>query len=140
MMPIPSRPSIWILWDGECAFCRRWVEWVETRDRSSSLRAVPYQHAGCDGSPPLTPELYRRCRRAVHVMMPDGTTIGGGAAVACILGQIGFPRLGRFLSWRPILPLTEFCYRLVARNRRFLSRWPFPRSTRQERDSGTVRP
>jgi len=122
--PIPNEPA-WILWDGQCAFCGRWIEWVRLHDRNGRFRAVPFQEAP---SPPMTSELYERCRRAVQVLANDGAIISGGAAVAFILEQVGHPRLGQFLSWRPIAPLTEWGYRLVAGNRGLLSRL-LPRRT-----------
>jgi predicted DCC family thiol-disulfide oxidoreductase YuxK len=116
--PIHNEPT-WILWDGQCAFCQRWIEWVRSHDRNGRFRAVPFQEVP---SPPMTPELYQRCRRAVQVLTPDGTIRGGGEAVAFILRHVGYARLGRLLSWRPIAPLTECGYRVVARNRGLLGR------------------
>ena len=44
----------WIVWDGECGYCRRWVRWALDRDRRGLFQAIPYQDVP---SPPMTAEL-----------------------------------------------------------------------------------
>ena len=112
----------WLLWDGNCGFCRRSVEWVKARDRKGIFHAFPYQAAP---SPPMTPELYERSRRAVQVVAPDGRTLEAGMAAAFILGKLGYRRFSKFMTWGPIVPITEWGYRRVANNRGWLGQLLF---------------
>ena len=116
----------WLIWDGECGFCRRCMEWVRARDHAGIFRPLPYQEAP---SPPMTPALYERARRAVLVIKPDSSVIEAGRAAAFVLGELGWKRLGRFMQWRPIVPLTEWGYRRVANNRGWLGRVLFGKAS-----------
>jgi predicted DCC family thiol-disulfide oxidoreductase YuxK len=109
----------WIVWDGDCGFCRRAVGWVRARDRDRLFEATPYQ--SCP-SPPMTPALRAACRSAVHVRTTDGAWLRGGRACLFILARIGWPRLARIASVPPLVWLVELGYRVVAGNRPFFSR------------------
>lgn len=86
------------------------------RDR---LRPVPYQEAP---SPPMNPGLYAACAHAVHVVSAEGQVLSAGGAVIYVLDVLGFARLARVLNSRPIRPLIELGYHLVARNRHLIAR------------------
>lgn len=114
-----------LLWDGECAFCRRWIErWQGiTGDR---VDYAPYQEAaGC------FPEISRaEFKRAVQLIEPDGTVSSGAAAVAGALARVPrFSWIAR-LYWRlpGLAPVADLAYRMVARHRRLLSRLTPPAS------------
>jgi predicted DCC family thiol-disulfide oxidoreductase YuxK len=109
----------WIVWDGECGFCRRAVEWALARDRRHDFAAIPYQEVP---EPPMTPELRSACRRAVHVRTREGTWLRGGRACLFVLERIGFPRLARVTAYPPLVWAVELGYRIVAGNRQFFSR------------------
>ncbi|MCS6777677.1 MAG: DCC1-like thiol-disulfide oxidoreductase family protein [Chloroherpetonaceae bacterium] len=99
-----------ILWDGECALCRRAVAWVRRRDVHGQFRAVAYQEVpGGDDAD------------AVRVIGPDGV-VQGGRAVLLILERLGWEWLARALGRRPWIGCVEWGYRLVARHRRVVSR------------------
>jgi len=119
-----TRGAALLLWDGDCAFCRRSVEWVRRRDTRRELEVVPYQQAP---APPMTPELARACARAVHVVTPEGEVLRAGRASLYVLGRIGHPGLARILSLPPLVWAVELGYWLVARNRQFFSRLMFRR-------------
>lgn len=110
----------WVFWDGECGFCRRSVSWAVRHDRTGTLRAVPYQRAP---SPPMTPRLRRACRRAVHVITPDGTVLRAGRAALYLIGRSGWPLAARILALPPLVWLVEIGYRVVAENRAFFGRF-----------------
>lgn len=119
--PTPDgRP--WVLWDGDCGFCRRSVRWLERQDREDLLRTMPYQVAP---SPPMNPELYAACDRAVHLILPDGTVMRAGRAALCMLEMVGWGRFARLLAWPPFIWFIELGYRVVADNRQFFSRIMF---------------
>src|SRR2546423_624064 len=108
----------WILWDGECGFCRRASEWVRQKDRRGVFRVTPYQEAP---TPPMTPDLAAACERAVHVIKADGTVLRAGRASLFILEQIGWGGLARVLTYPPFIWMVEAIYRIVAKNRPFFS-------------------
>ena len=109
----------WIVWDGDCGFCRRWVDWALAHDRRGVFEAVPYQDVP---SPPMTPELRDACRAAVHVRTADGEWLRGGRAGLFILERIGWPTLAQVARRPPLVWLVEGAYGVIARNRRLLSR------------------
>ena len=109
----------WIVWDGECGFCRRAVDWALARDRGRCFEAVAYQAVS---SPPMTPELRAACRIAVHVHTTDGRWLRGGRACLFVLERIGWPRLARLAATPPLVWLVELGYRVVAANRPVFSR------------------
>ncbi len=112
----------WLLWDGECEFCGRVVQWIQRKDAAGRLRAVPYQRAP---RPPMTDQLAERCRRAVQVYTPRGEILSAGRASLCVLELIGHRRLARVAARPPLIWLVELGYWVVARNRRFFSRLLF---------------
>ena len=112
----------WILWDGDCGFCRRSVGWIMRRDKKHRLRAVAYQDAP---SPPMTPQLREACQSAVHVVTTNGKTLRAGCAFLFILQQIGHRRLARTLEQKPFIWFVEIGYFIVARNRQFFSKFFF---------------
>jgi len=113
-----------LLWDGDCGFCRRSVQWAERRDTGHSFQAVPYQQAP---SPPMTPELRAACSRAVHVVTAEGTVLRAGRACLWVLERTGHRPLARALSLPPLVWAVELGYWLVARNRELASRVLFRR-------------
>lgn len=112
-----SESGRWILvFDGECGFCRRSVEWIRDRDRDGRIEPVPFQ------SDRVGPE-FRGVRRqafehAMHLFSPEGRGWSGARAGEQILRLL--PR------WRWVAPLfgipgvrglAERVYRIVADHR-----------------------
>lgn len=117
----PARRHL-VLWDGDCAFCGRCVEWSRARDTQGRLDFARYQEV--DG-PPMTPALKAACARAVHVVTSDGRTLRGGRAVLFVLEELGWRTTGRVLALPPFVWLVELAYWIVARNRHFFGRFLF---------------
>ncbi|MEE9274876.1 MAG: DCC1-like thiol-disulfide oxidoreductase family protein [bacterium] len=121
-----DQPAL-LLWDGACGFCRRCADWVERRSgmhprpplQGRHFVASPFQEAP---SPPMTDALRLRCARAVHLILPDGTTLSAGRACLGVLSLLGWPRTARLLSLPPLVWIVEALYRLVAMNRGWLGR------------------
>lgn len=120
-----EKGTCWLIWDGDCGFCRRSMEWVAARDRTGMFHIVPYQEAP---SPPMTETLRGRAKQAVQVITPNGTVLAAGRAAAYILEQLGKKRTARLMMWGPFRPLTEWGYRRVANNRDFFSKFMFRKS------------
>ena len=117
-----GKPASWLLWDGNCDFCRRAAGWVERRDRGRRFRVAPYQEAP---SPPMTPALREACQRAVHVIRADGRVLAGGRAWIFVLHRLGWRRTARVLARWPLRSLVELGYRVVAANRPLFGRFLF---------------
>jgi predicted DCC family thiol-disulfide oxidoreductase YuxK len=73
----------------------------------------------------MTPELYRACSEAIHVIDQEGSIRRGGRAMLFILEQEGWGPIARFFSLPPLIWLVEMGYRLVAANRLLFSRFFF---------------
>jgi len=108
----PSKPLV--VFDGDCNFCRRWVErWREmTR---GAVDYAPFQEAAA-----RFPEIPREnFAQALHFIEKDGTVYRGAEAVFRSLGRV---RGGRVLVWcydhlPGFAPITEAAYGAIARNR-----------------------
>jgi lipase maturation factor 1 len=113
----PAKPLL--VFDGDCRFCRRWVErWrAKTGDR---VDYRPFQEIidipelqQADGSWAAIPR--ESFAESVHLIEPDGTVYIGAEAVFRSLG---------WQQWYclPGVPsVSEWAYRLVARNRQVFS-------------------
>ncbi len=120
--PRPLAGQYWLLWDGQCGFCRRAVDWALKRDRVGLLVALPYQQAT---GPPMDEDLAAACSRAVHLRHPDGRLERAGRACLTVLEVVGYRRTARWLRLPPLVWAVELGYWLVARNRMLFSRWVF---------------
>jgi prepilin-type processing-associated H-X9-DG protein len=78
-------------------------------------------------APPMTPELYRQCQQAMHVLFADGHWLRAGRASLYILHTLGYRRTTALLGRWPWICLVEVGYRFVARHRAFFARWLFTR-------------
>ncbi len=89
----PAEPD-WVLWDGDCGFCRRSVEWIARHDDAGRFRLVPYQDAP---APPMTPALRAAAPHAVHVVTADGRVLRAGRAFLHVLDRLGWHATARLL-------------------------------------------
>ncbi|MEY2585899.1 MAG: hypothetical protein QOD80_1925 [Verrucomicrobiota bacterium] len=112
----PAKPLV--IFDGDCHFCRRWIErWREmTR---GTVEYAPFQEAA-DRFPEIPPEAFAE---ALHFIEKDGRVHRGAAAV---FHSLGANWAGRRLIWGyervpGFAGATEMFYRLIARNRQLAS-------------------
>jgi predicted DCC family thiol-disulfide oxidoreductase YuxK len=124
-MGVTTMEKSWLLWDGDCGFCRRSANWVKRRDGGARFEVIAYQKAP---GPPMTPELAQACDRAVHLVDADGQTFRAGRAVLEVLIRMGWNWV-RVFKWPPFIWAIEIGYWVVARNRRFFSRFMFRNET-----------
>ncbi len=108
-----------VLWDGECGFCRRSVEWLAANDKRGALEFKPYQ------SVELAPSLREACKSAVHVIKADGTVIKAGRAMMFCGTFTRFSGWARIALWPVFMPFIELGYKFVARNRMLVSKFLF---------------
>jgi len=124
MLPAPHRtvsdapPKPLLIFDGNCHFCRRWIE----RWRELTTGAVEYAPSKevAGRFPEIPAEAFDR---SVQYVETDGTVYSGAEAVFRSLGQ---KRGRKWMTWSyEHLPgfaaLTETAYRLVARHRQTAS-------------------
>jgi predicted DCC family thiol-disulfide oxidoreductase YuxK len=93
-------------YDDDCGLCTRAVAWLSSH--SAGVTFVPLDEQ----------------RAAVVLQFDDGTETTGVQAVAAVLrtGTGMWPRVGRFMQYVPVRQICELAYRIVARNRRRISR------------------
>jgi predicted DCC family thiol-disulfide oxidoreductase YuxK len=114
----------YLLYDGDCDFCREWADWLTLHDTERRFRICPWQVVS---GPPMTPLLQVQARRAVQIVTKDGRHLSGGRAVLFALCEIGWhPLLVRVLEHRPFVWAVDLGYRIIAANRPRFS-WLVPR-------------
>jgi predicted DCC family thiol-disulfide oxidoreductase YuxK len=107
-----TRPVL--IYDGDCAFCTKCVEFM---DKHIPFKPVvdAWQLADLD-SLGLTPA---ECERALQWVEPNGQKRAGAAAVGMLLVRSGLP--WSILGWPCLIPplswVAEGAYRLIAANR-----------------------
>jgi lipase maturation factor 1 len=111
-------PKALIIWDGNCHFCRRWIErWREiTRD------AVDYATSQESAArfPEIPPEQFER---SVIYIETDGSVYSGADAV---FRSLRCRSSKNWLAWSynhvpGFAPVSERLYKIIASNRRFAS-------------------
>jgi len=110
----PARP--WVIFDGDCGFCRFWVErWRSRLGKSAEFR--PYQDEA-SRFPEIPVESFRR---AVHLVLPDGSVYAGAEAVfrALALRPRGSAGLAAYRSLTGFALVTEALYAWIAAHRNF---------------------
>jgi predicted DCC family thiol-disulfide oxidoreductase YuxK len=113
-----SRPIL--VYDGECGFCRHWVDRMRRWDRRHVLAVIPFQDQARVAALGLPlPAL----AAAMHLVLPDGRVFAGADAVAELLRLLEGKR---WLAWPfrlpGVLPLARRVYAAIARRRHCLVR------------------
>jgi lipase maturation factor 1 len=113
----PDRP--FVLYDGECRFCRRWAErWQQRWGQRLTFGSSQFARARFPEIPVKT------CAEAMQLVEPDGA-VYAGAGAALRARAHGRGRRGFWLWCHESVPgaagLLGFAYRIVARNRRIFS-------------------
>lgn len=114
-------PSFTLLFDSECPFCKREVDWLKRRDRRQQLATVDIAAPGFDPARyGLTAE---RVHARLHGVAADGTVVEGMAAVRASWSAVGLGWVMAPTGW-PILRFAfDLGYRVFARYRVPLGRW-----------------
>src|SRR5215471_8802512 len=112
----PSKPLL--VWDGECHFCRRWIE----RWREITGDKVEYDTSQnvADRFPEVTREQFQR---SVVLIESDGSVFTGAEAV---FRSLRYRSSKKWLAWSyyhipGFAPITEAFYKFTATNRRLAS-------------------
>lgn len=125
-MPIAAHPQRWLLFDGDCGFCRRWCDWAIRRGAEQTVTFQP-----CQEAVELRAKAgvhHEQClRSAVYIEATSAGDIArvrtGAAAINSVLSNLPGSRnlFWRWLTCLYAVPglqqLEEFGYRFIARNR-----------------------
>jgi predicted DCC family thiol-disulfide oxidoreductase YuxK len=113
---LPAKPLL--IWDGECHFCRRWIE----RWREITGDKVDYETSQnvTDRFPEIPREQFQR---SVVLIEPDGAVFTGAEAVFRSLRCRSSKRwlASSYYHIPGFAPITEAFYKFTASNRRFAS-------------------
>jgi len=105
--------SVKLLYDGQCPFCRREVDWLRHRDRDGSLVVEDISALGFD------PQRYGLTRDEVnarlHAIRSDGTVVRGLEAVRAAYRAVGLAWAVAPLGLPGVHWLAERGYELFAR-------------------------
>src|ERR1700726_4222207 len=112
----PPKPLL--IWDGECHFCRRWVE----RWRHLTGDAVEYETSQ-NAAARFTEISAERFQESVVCINPDGEVFFGAEAV---YQTLSCRRSRAWLAWSHanvpgFAAISEGTYRIIARNRKAFS-------------------
>jgi lipase maturation factor 1 len=116
----PAKPLL--VFDGECAFCLRWIRRCQRRT-GDHVEYLAFQDPQVATRFPEIPKPLFAA--AVQLIRPDGTVCGGAEAV---FQTLAFSRWRPLLKWYRRSPrfarLAERSYGFVARHRAFFSWLP----------------
>lgn len=109
-----TRPVV--LYDGDCTFCRRWIERLRRWDRAGRIDTLPSsERHELAGIPPIDDASLDR---AMHLVGPDGSVYAGGRAVAEVARYLPMGHLVYGVLRLPgISGLLDAGYRAVAARR-----------------------
>jgi len=109
-----------LLYDGQCPFCRREVEWLKRRDSQGRLAAEDIT------DPAFRAEDYglsqEEVMRVMHGILPDGRILRRVEAIQEAYRTVGLCWLVAPLSWPILDRIADIAYGLFARNRVALGR------------------
>lgn len=116
----------YILWDGDCGFCRRCSQ-IMAHWNTTGFVFTPYQSFS-EKELKKVGLSYRQCERELQVITRTGRSFGGAFAIDYFLWRQ--PRLRPLVLlcclFPPIFLLQVLAYKVVAENRLLFSKLLFP--------------
>jgi len=107
----PEAPTL--IYDSDCAFCRRWVARAQRLDARSVVRTLPLQH---EAASRVSGQPVTRLRQAVHFVRGDGEVFAGAAAVRELSQHLRGGWVVRAVAALPgVMPVAERAYERIAR-------------------------
>ncbi len=117
-MNASSQPVL--IYDGECAFCQRAVQWVQARDTGGAIEYLPCQD-------PSRPERFphistEQCLESMQFIAVTGETHSAERAFPHLLAYLpGWRWMGKLFRIPGVQALARPAYALIARNRYAIS-------------------
>jgi predicted DCC family thiol-disulfide oxidoreductase YuxK len=114
------KPEGWVLYDGACGFCSRWVPFWENTLEKRGFRIAPLQSN-------WVAEKLKSSREELvtdlRLLLADGAQLRGAEVYRYLLRRIGWAMPLYLLSILPVFrTLFDLGYRLFADNRFWISR------------------
>ena len=104
-----------LLYDGQCPFCRREVDWLRRRDRAGRLAFEDIAAVGHDPAQyGLTTE---EVQSVLHAVSPNGRVLRRVEAIRAAYRAIGLGWLVAPTGWPGLRWICDRLYGLFARNR-----------------------
>ncbi len=109
-----------LIWDGNCKFCQKCIDWLISRGGDEKLFLVPFQQIPY---PPMNGEFEKECIQSIQFLKSTHEIFTGGDAFIEILFAVGYNKIARIMT-KPILKnIINNLYFFMAKNRIFLSRF-----------------
>ncbi|MGE0480565.1 MAG: thiol-disulfide oxidoreductase DCC family protein [Phycisphaerae bacterium] len=112
------RPAV-VLYDAECAFCRRRVEWIRARAAAGAFEYLPIGSTEADARYPALRDLPIDAGMRV-VVSEHGCAVGLDAVVEVLARLPQWRLLAAMLRLPGLHTVFGWLYRLIARHRRLL--------------------
>jgi len=103
-----------VLFDGDCAYCNGWVNWIRKRDKAGRFRFAPLSSP--EGNDIRSAHAIPESVDSIVLVQGDGAHTRSDAAWRVLKGLPGLGLMGTLLRLVP-RPLRNWGYDLVARNR-----------------------
>lgn len=105
-----------VIYDHDCEFCRRSVEWLKKKDKKSVLDFVPCQSERREKE--FSQVSQDQCLSAIQVVLPDQRVLSGFDGIIYIMKFLsGLKLLGFLLNFLGIKILGRLAYYFIAKNR-----------------------
>jgi predicted DCC family thiol-disulfide oxidoreductase YuxK len=112
--PGSASERLLVLYDADCGICSHTARWLQRLDSGRRLLVLPLQSPPAWADAPPTERLMTE----IHVRDRDGRWFAGGGAALRILRELPITRpVGWVWSFRPLRPIVDAGYRLVADHR-----------------------
>jgi predicted DCC family thiol-disulfide oxidoreductase YuxK len=115
-----SRYKLKLLYDGDCPFCRRDVQWLLQQDRGGMLAAEDIVAIGFNAARYGLTQA--QVMGALHAVLPDGRIVRGMEAIRQAYQTVGLGWLVAPTRLPIVRPVADMLYRLFAANRVRLGR------------------
>ncbi|HEY5653353.1 MAG TPA: DUF393 domain-containing protein [Pontiella sp.] len=115
-----SSEQLLILFDGDCPICQRKIHFLKCRDKQHRLSFSDIRSASF--LPPEDISLLQM-EAQIYAIAPNGKILSGMEVIRAAHQQIGVGWLSAFTGWPILRPIFDFLYRLMAQNRRTISRF-----------------
>ena len=113
--PDKQIPTVTLLYDHACPFCRREALWLKRRDRNDALVLQDISSNEFDASRyGLTQEIVDG---TIHALLPDGRVVTGMEVFRQIYAAVGLGWVMAPTGWPLLRPIFDAAYRLFARYR-----------------------
>lgn len=108
-----------VFFDGDCPLCRREIDFLRRRDRQGQIAFTDIDQIDFSEST-QTPDR-ETLMAEIHGRMPDGSIVKGVEVFRQLYSRIGWSWPVSLSRWPGISQTLDFCYRIFARNRLWLT-------------------